>query len=315
MSPTLWIVLGAICAIVLVILLISIRVIPEYQRGVAFRFGRIRPLYGAGIRLVLPIVDSLTRVDLRVVTLTIPPQDVITKDNVPARVNAVVLFKVTDPLRAVMEVENYAVATSQIAQTTLRSLLGRVDLDALLAHRDELNRELRAVIDQQTEPWGIAVSVVEIKDIETPEAMQRAMAREAEAERERRAKVINAHGELQASEELTAAAKTLSQSPASLQLRYLQTLLELGADQNSTVVFPLPIDIIGPFLRDGVDGVVGALKGQGGSAPASSAAESTASPSATPSDADAPARADDSAGDAPAAERIQAVPVEETAQG
>lgn len=256
---TLWTILGAIVVIALVITAVSIRVIPEYQRGVAFRFGHIRPLFGPGLQFVLPFVDSLTRVDLRVVTLTIPPQDVITKDNVPARVNAVVLFRVIDPLKAVMEVENYAVATSQIAQTTLRSLLGRVNLDALLAHREELNKELRAVIDAQTEPWGIEVSVVEIKDIEIPEAMQRAMAREAEAERERRAKVINARGELQASEELTAAAQTLSQAPASLQLRYLQTLLELGADQNSTVVFPLPIDIIGPFLRDGVDGVVDAL--------------------------------------------------------
>lgn len=260
MSPALWIVLISVVVVLAVLLLVSIRVIPEYQRGVAFRFGHIRPLYGPGIRLVLPVVDSLNRVDLRVVTLTIPPQDVITKDNVPARVNAVVLFRVSDPLRAIMEVENYAVATSQIAQTSLRSLLGRVDLDALLAHRDELGRELRAVIDTQTEPWGIEVMVVEIKDIEIPEAMQRAMAREAEAERERRAKVINARGELQASEELTAAADRLSQAPASLQLRYLQTLLELGADQNSTVVFPLPIDIIGPFMQGGFGGVADALR-------------------------------------------------------
>ena len=259
MNATGWILLGSVLLILLVLTAISVRVIPEYQRGVAFRFGHIRPLYGAGVRVVLPLIDSLQRVDLRVVTLTIPPQDVITKDNVPARVNAVVLFRVQDPLKAVMEVENYAVATSQIAQTTLRSLLGRVDLDTLLAHRDELNQELRSVIDTQTEPWGIEVSVVEIKDIEIPEAMQRAMAREAEAERERRAKVINARGELQASEELTAAAERLSQAPASLQLRYLQTLLELGADQNSTVVFPLPIDIIGPFMKDGVKGLAEAL--------------------------------------------------------
>jgi regulator of protease activity HflC (stomatin/prohibitin superfamily) len=187
-------------------------------------------------------------VGLRVVTLTIPPQEVITRDNVPARVNAVVLFQVVDPVKSVMVVENHAVATSQIAQTTLRSVVGRVDLDTLLAHRDDLNEDLRKTIDAQTEPWGVQVKVVEIKDVEIPEAMQRAMAREAEAERERRAKIINARGELQASEELRQAADTLSQSPASLQLRYLQTLLELGADQNSTVVFPLPIDIIGPFL-------------------------------------------------------------------
>jgi regulator of protease activity HflC (stomatin/prohibitin superfamily) len=169
---------------------------------------------------------------------------------VPARVNAVVMFQVTDPLKAILGVENYAVATSQIAQTTLRSLLGRADLDTLLAHRDDLNIDLRSVIDTQTAPWGVEVRVVEIKDVEIPESMQRAMAREAEAERERRAKVINARGELQASDELRQAAETLSRTPASLQLRYLQTLLELGADQNSTVVFPLPVDIITPFLKN-----------------------------------------------------------------
>ena len=226
----------------------STRVLREYERGVVFRLGRLRPLYEPGPRLLLPVVDRLIRVDLRVVTLTISPQEVITRDNVPARVNAVVLFQVVDPLKSVMAVENYAVATSQIAQTTLRSLLGRADLDTLLAHREDLNEDLRKIIDTQTEPWGIDVRVVEIKDVEIPEAMQRAMAREAEAERERRAKIINARGELQASEELRQAADTLSKSPASLQLRYLQTLLELGADQNSTVVFPLPVDIVGPFL-------------------------------------------------------------------
>ena len=232
----------------------STRILPEYERGVVFRLGRLRPLYEPGPRLLLPFVDRLVRVDLRVVTLTIPPQEVITRDNVPARVNAVVLFQVVDPLKSVMAVENYAVATSQIAQTTLRSLLGRADLDTLLAHREDLNEDLRKVIDQQTEPWGVEVRVVEIKDVEIPEAMQRAMAREAEAERERRAKIINARGELQASEELRQAADTLSKSPASLQLRYLQTLLELGADQNSTVVFPLPVDIVGPFLNKLVSG-------------------------------------------------------------
>ena len=226
----------------------STRVLREYERGVVFRLGRLRPLYEPGPRLLLPVVDRLIRVDLRVVTLTIPPQEVITRDNVPARVNAVVLFQVVDPLKSVMAVENYAVATSQIAQTTLRSLLGRADLDTLLAHRDDLNQDLRTIIEKQTQDWGVEVTVVEIKDVEIPESMKRAMAREAEAERERRAKIINAHGELQASEELRQAAETLSKSPASLQLRYLQTLLELGADQNSTVVFPLPVDIITPFL-------------------------------------------------------------------
>lgn len=243
-----WPVAVVIVVLALVVLAVAVRVLKEYQRGVAFRLGRLRPVLGPGLCLVLPGLDQLVRVDLRVVTLTIPPQEVITKDNVPARVNAVVLFQVTDPVRSVMAVENHAVATSQIAQTTLRSVVGRADLDTLLAHRADLNEDLAQSIDAQTEPWGVQVNVVEIKDVEIPEAMQRAMAREAEAERERRAKVINAHGELQASEELRQAAETLSRSPASLQLRYLQTLLELGADQNSTVVFPLPIDIIGPFL-------------------------------------------------------------------
>lgn len=236
-------------AAVVVVLAVSVKVLREYERGVAFRLGRLRAPLQPGMRLILPGLDKLVRVDLRVVTLTIPPQEVITKDNVPARVNAVVLFKVTDPVRSVMAVENHAVATSQIAQTTLRSVVGRADLDTLLAHRADLNEDLAQTIDAQTEPWGVEVLVVEIKDVEIPEAMQRAMAREAEAERERRAKIINARGELQASEELRQAAETLSRSPASLQLRYLQTLLELGADQNSTVVFPLPVDIVSAFLE------------------------------------------------------------------
>ena len=242
------VVVVAVVGVALVVLAASGKVLREYERGVAFRLGRLREPLGPGVRLLVPGIDTMVRVDLRVVTLTIPPQEVITKDNVPARVNAVVLFRVTDPVRSVMAVENHAVATSQIAQTTLRSVVGRADLDTLLAHRADLNEDLARSIDAQTEPWGVQVQVVEIKDVEIPEAMQRAMAREAEAERERRAKIINAHGELQASEELRLAADTLSRSPASLQLRYLQTLLELGADQNSTVVFPLPIDIIGPFL-------------------------------------------------------------------
>jgi regulator of protease activity HflC (stomatin/prohibitin superfamily) len=239
-----------IVAVVLLVVLaiVSVRVLKEYERGVGFRLGRLREPLGPGIVVVLPGLDKLVRVDLRTVTLTIPPQEVITRDNVTARVNAVVLFKVIDPVRSVMSVENHAVATSQIAQTTLRSVVGRADLDTLLAHRADLNQDLADSIASQTEPWGVQVQVVEIKDVEIPEMMQRAMAREAEAERERRAKVISARGELQASEELRDAAITLSESPASLQLRYLQTLLELGADQNSTVVFPLPMDIIGPFL-------------------------------------------------------------------
>jgi regulator of protease activity HflC (stomatin/prohibitin superfamily) len=238
-------------ALLAAVVIASLRIIKEYERGVAFRLGRLREPLGPGVVVVLPGIDKLVRVDLRTVTLTIPPQEVITRDNVTARVNAVVLFRVTDPIKSVMAVENFAVATSQIAQTTLRSVVGRADLDTLLAHRADLNEDLAASIASQTEPWGIKVEVVEIKDVEIPEMMQRAMAREAEAERERRAKVISAHGELQASTELRDAAITLSESPASLQLRYLQTLLELGADQNSTVVFPIPMDIVRPFLEGG----------------------------------------------------------------
>lgn len=238
-----------IILIVLFLVIRTFRVIPEYERGISFRFGHLRPVLKPGLNFVVPFMDSIQRVDMRVITLTIPPQEVITKDNVPARVNAVVLFRVVDAKDAVLKVENYPIATSQIAQTTLRSLLGRVDLDTLLAHRDDLNADLQSIIDSRTRPWGIEVELVEIKDIEIPEAMQRAMAREAEAERERRAKIISARGELEASAQLKEASDTLSQSPASLQLRYLQTLLELGADQNSTVVFPLPLDIIGPLMN------------------------------------------------------------------
>ncbi len=227
----------------------SIRVVREYERVVAFRLGRLRGALGPGLVFMLPFLDKLVRVDLRVVTLTIPPQEVITRDNVTARVNAVVMFRVTDPVQSVMSVENHAIATSQFAQTTLRSVVGRADLDTLLAHRADLNEDLAKSIARQTQEWGVEASVVEIKDVEIPEMMQRAMAREAEAERERRAKVISARGELQASQELRDAALTLSEAPASLQLRYLQTLLELGADQNSTVVFPLPMDIVGPIVQ------------------------------------------------------------------
>ena len=241
--------------IILVVLLVvavafaSIRVVREYERVVAFRLGRLRGALGPGLVFMLPFLDKLVRVDLRTVTLTIPPQVVITRDIVTARVNAVVMFRVTDPVQSVMSVENHAVATSQFAQTTLRSVVGRADLDTLLAHRADLNEDLAQSIARHTREWGVEASVVEIKDVEIPEMMQRAMAREAEAERERRAKVISARGELQASKELRDAALTLSEAPASLQLRYLQTLLELGADQNSTVVFPLPMDIIGPLVQ------------------------------------------------------------------
>lgn len=246
--PSAVIVLIVLAILAAILLIASLKVVREYERLVVFRLGRLRGELGPGLVLMLPFLDRSVRVDQRVVTLTIPPQEVITRDNVTARVNAVVMFKVADPTRSVMAVENHAVATSQFAQTTLRSVVGRADLDTLLAHRADLNEDLYRSIAEQAVPWGVDVVVVEIKDVEIPEAMQRAMARQAEAERERRAKVISAHGELEASEELRDAARTLSEAPAALQLRYLQTLLELGADQNSTVVFPLPMDIVGPLM-------------------------------------------------------------------
>jgi regulator of protease activity HflC (stomatin/prohibitin superfamily) len=239
-----------VVAALVVLTTACVRVLREYERAVVFRLGRLRgrAAKGPGPLILLPFVDRMVRVDLRTVAFTIPPQEVITRDNVPARVNAVAYFKVIDPVRAVLEVETYQVATSQSAQTALRSVLGHVDLDALLADREQLNERLRTIVDEQTEPWGLRVSSVEIKDVEIPEAMQRAMARQAEAERERRAKVINADGEFQAAGRLTEASQILARSPSALQLRYLQTLLEIGADQNTTVVFPLPMDLIRPFL-------------------------------------------------------------------
>ena len=247
------VVLAAVLAVLLAAALLNARVLREYQRGVVFRLGRLRPLAGPGLVMLVPFVDRMTRVDLRTVTLTIPPQEVITRDNVPARVNAVAYFRVVEPALAVTEVEAYPVATSQIAQTTLRSVLGRAELDTLLSERDELNDSLRRIIDEQTEPWGIKVTTVEIKDVEIPEAMQRAMARAAEAERERRAKIISAEGEFQASQKLLEASEVLSRNPAAMQLRYQQTLVELGGAK-STIVFPLPLDLIAPFLAAAREG-------------------------------------------------------------
>jgi regulator of protease activity HflC (stomatin/prohibitin superfamily) len=252
-------------AIVVVALLgatfVSFKVVREYERGVVFRLGRVLPAKGPGLVVLIPLVDRMVRVDLRTVTLTIPPQEVITRDNVPARVAAVCYFRVVDPGAAITAIEAFAPATSQIAQTTLRSVLGRADLDQLLAERERLNDDLQKIIDEQTEPWGIKVSIVEIKDVEIPEAMQRAMARQAEAERERRAKIINAEGEFQAAAKLADAAAIIAREPSALQLRYLQTLLEIGAEQNTTVVFPLPIDLLAPFLArataEGADGEPG----------------------------------------------------------
>jgi regulator of protease activity HflC (stomatin/prohibitin superfamily) len=228
----------------------SVRVLREYERGVIFRLGRLIAQKGPGLILLIPLVDRMVKVDLRTVTLNIPPQEVITRDNVPAGVNAVAYFRVVDPNKAVVEVENYLLATSQISQTALRSVLGKAEFDQLLSDRERLNEELQKIIDESTEPWGIKVTAVEIKDVEIPEQMQRAIARQAEAERERRAKIINSEGEWQAAQKLTDAADIISTNPASLQLRYLQTLLEIGSNQNTTVVFPLPMDVFEPFLSD-----------------------------------------------------------------
>ncbi len=226
----------------------SVRILREYERAVVFRLGRLIDQKGPGLILLIPLVDRMVRVDLRTVTLNIPPQEVITRDNVPAGVNAVAYFRVVDAIRAVVEVENFLLATSQISQTALRSVLGKAEFDQLLSERERLNEELQKIIDESTEPWGVKVTAVEIKDVEIPEQMQRAIARQAEAERERRAKIINSEGEYQAAQKLTDAADIISTNPASLQLRYLQTLLEIGSNQNTTVVFPLPLDMIEPFL-------------------------------------------------------------------
>jgi regulator of protease activity HflC (stomatin/prohibitin superfamily) len=225
-----------------------IRILREYERGVVFRLGRLLdPPKGPGVVFLIPIVDRLVKVDLRTITLNIPPQEVITKDNVPARVNAVAYFRIVDPKAAIVQVENFMAATLQIAQTTLRSVLGQHQLDELLSEREKINAILQGIIDEQTAPWGIKVSIVEVKDVEIPQGMQRAMARQAEAERERRAKVINAEGEFQASERLKDAAEVIEPHPIALQLRYLQTLLELGSSQSTTIVFPVPIEMLRPF--------------------------------------------------------------------
>src|SRR5436309_3266330 len=230
----------------------AIKVLREYERGIIFRLGRLLPApKGPGLIFLIPVVDRMVRVDLRTITLNIPPQEVITKDNVPVRVNAVAYFRIVQPQEAIVQVENFMVATSQIAQTTLRSVLGQHQLDELLSEREKINAILQEIIDEATAPWGIKVSIVEVKDVEIPQGMQRAMARQAEAERERRAKVINAEGEYQASERLKDAANVIEKHPVALQLRYLQTLLELGSSQSTTIVFPAPIDVITPFLGRG----------------------------------------------------------------
>src|SRR5438067_9849779 len=231
--------------------MLFVRILREYERGVVFRLGRLLNAKGPGVAFLIPIVDRMVKVDLRTITLNSPPQEVITKDNVPVRVNAVAYFRIVDPKSAIVQVENFMVATSQIAQTTLRSVLGQHVLDELLSEREKINAILQEIIDEATTPWGIKVARVEVKDVEIPGGMQRAMARQAEAERERRAKVINAEGEFQASERLKDAALVIEDHPIALQLRYLQTLLELGASQSTTIVFPAPIELIKPFLERG----------------------------------------------------------------
>jgi regulator of protease activity HflC (stomatin/prohibitin superfamily) len=248
-------IIAAILLVLIVLFLFAaIKVAREYERGIVFRLGRLlQNPKGPGLFLLIPVVDRMVKVDLRTITLTIPPQEVITKDNVPVRVNAVAYFRIVDPKNAIVQVENFMVATSQIAQTTLRSVLGQHVLDELLSEREKINGILQGIIDEATAPWGIKVSIVEVKDVEIPSTMQRAMARQAEAERERRAKIINSEGEFQAAERLKDAAAVIGDHPVALQLRYLQTLLELGASQSTTIVFPAPIDLIRPFL-DKVDG-------------------------------------------------------------
>lgn len=245
-------VVAIIAVVVLLVLVISasVRVAREYERGVVFRLGRLlTPPKGPGLFFLIPIIDKMVRVDLRTVTLNVPPQEVITKDNVPVRVNAVAYFRIIEPTSAIVQVENYMVATSQISQTTLRSVLGQHQLDELLSERDKINTILQQIIDEATSPWGVKVTIVEVKDVEIPAGMQRAMARQAEAERERRAKVIAAEGEYQASERLKDAANVMSENPITLQLRFLQTMLEMSSERSTTMVLPLPIELFRPFLE------------------------------------------------------------------
>ncbi|MFO7769057.1 MAG: slipin family protein [bacterium] len=241
--------LVAFVVVVLVIIVAAIRILREYERGVIFRLGRLIGVKGPGLIWLWPIIDKMVKVSLRVIAMDIPPQDVITKDNVSVKVNAVLYFRVLSPEKAVIEVEDFLYATSQLAQTTLRAVLGQAELDELLAERDKINDQLQEIIDQHTDPWGIKVSLVEVKHVDLPQEMQRAIARQAEAERERRAKVIHAEGEQQASGRLAEAAETLQKQPAAIQLRFLQTLTEVSTEQGSTIVLPIPIDLLGPIMQ------------------------------------------------------------------
>jgi regulator of protease activity HflC (stomatin/prohibitin superfamily) len=240
---------GPLVAVIVVLVFTAIKVLKEYERAVVFTLGRFDGIKGPGLIIVIPGIQQVVRISLRTIVLDVPPQDVITKDNVTVKVNAVVYYRVMEADKAVLQVENYYYATSQLAQTTLRSVLGKMDLDDLLSNRDKINLALQQILDHSTEPWGVKVSTVEVKNVDLPESMQRAMAKQAEAERERRAKIIHAEGELQASEKLVQAATILSSSPAGIQLRYLQTLTEIAADKNSTVIFPLPMDLMTAFMK------------------------------------------------------------------
>jgi regulator of protease activity HflC (stomatin/prohibitin superfamily) len=236
-------------ALVVMFLASAIRILNEYERAVIFRLGRIRDVKGPGLIIIIPMVDKIVKVDMRTITLDVPPQDVITKDNVSIKVSAVVYFRVTNANAALVNVENYLYATSQLAQTTLRSVCGQMELDEILSEREKINMHLQAILDRSTEPWGIKISLVEVKHIDLPEEMKRAMAKQAEAERERRAKIINAEGEFQAAQKLIDAAALMETQPMSLQLRYLQTLNQIAAENNSTILFPIPIDLVKPFLK------------------------------------------------------------------
>jgi regulator of protease activity HflC (stomatin/prohibitin superfamily) len=240
---------GVLIILAILILASAIRIVQEYERGVIFRLGRLIGVKGPGLFFIIPFIDRMVKMDLRVVTLDIPAQEAITRDNVTVKVNAVAYFRVIDPARAVTQVEDFRRATWQISQTSLRSVLGQSELDDLLAHRDEINQRLQRIIDEQTEPWGIKVSIVEVKDVELPDALKRAMARQAEAEREKRAKIIHAEGEFQAARQLTEAAKMIATEPAALQLRYLQTLSEIALEKNSTIIFPLPLEMMRAFAK------------------------------------------------------------------
>jgi len=242
--------LASIIVVVLIILAAAIRILREYERGVIFRLGRLVGAKGPGLIILIPFIDKMVKTSLRTVVMDVPPQDVITRDNVSVQVNAVIYFRIINPEKAIVEVENYVFATSQLAQTTLRSIVGQVELDELLGEREKINHELQKIIDKQSDPWGIKVSLVEVKHIDLPIEMKRAMAKQAEAERERRAKVINAEGEFQAATKLAEAAKIIDRYPVALQLRFLQTLREVSAENNSTTIFPVPIDLFKPFIKN-----------------------------------------------------------------